>query len=88
MITQEKAENKLHNWFWKFKHKLVDDFPEYQTTFDYIVGNSDGYGLLYEVMDFANLYLGYLEEKKGGIDNLIVTDYLEALEHGYNEWVK
>lgn len=85
MMTQEETENKLHSWFWKFKHKLVDDFPEYRTAFDYMVGNANDYGLLYEVMEFANMYL---EEKKGGLNDLIVTDYLEALEYGYNEWIK
>jgi hypothetical protein len=85
MMTQEKAVNNLHKWFWKFKHKLVDDFPEYHKTFDYIVANSDENSVLYEVMEFANIYL---EEKKGGLSDLTVIDYLEALEYGYNEWVK
>jgi hypothetical protein len=87
-MTQEKAVSNLHNWFWTFKHKLVDDFPEYHTTFDYIVGNSDSYGLLYEVMEFAFRYLEIEANSKGGEDNLIVTDYVQALEYGYNEWVK
>jgi hypothetical protein len=84
-MTPEKAVNNLHKWFWIFKHKLVDDFPEYRTAFDYIVSNADEHGVLYEVMEFADIYL---EEKRGGLNDLIVTDYLEALEYGYNEWVK
>jgi len=87
-MTQEKAENKLYNWFWTFKHKLVDDFPEYRKNFDYMVSNSNEHSLLYEVMEFAYRYLEIEGGNKGGIDNLMVTDYLEALEYGYNEWIK
>lgn len=87
-MTQEKAVSNLHKWFWTFKHKLVDDFPEYHTLFDYIVGNSDSNGLLYEVMEFAFRYLEIETENKGGENNLTVTDYIQALEYGYNEWIK
>ena len=87
-MTQEKLESNLHNWFWTFKHKMVDEFPEYYVTFDYIVGNSDENEVLYEVMEFAYRHLEVDSELKGGWDNLIITDYLNALEYGYTEWIK
>lgn len=87
-MTQEKLESNLHNWFWMFKHKMVDEFPEYHVTFDYIVGNSDENEVLYEVMEFAYRHLEVDSELKGGWDNLIITDYLNAIDYGYMEWVK
>ena len=87
-MTQEKLESNLHNWFWMFKHKMVDEFPEYHGTFDYIVGNSDENEVLYEVMEFAYRHLEVDSELKGGWDNLIITDYLNAIDYGYMEWVK
>jgi len=86
-MTQEVAQTNLEKWFWEFKHKLVDEFPEYHGTFDYIVGNSDENEVLYEVMEFAYRYLEVDSELKGGWDNLIITDYLNAIEYGYMEWV-
>ena len=85
-MTKEVVQNNLENWFWKFKHKLVDEFPEYHGTFDYIVGNSDENKVLYEVMEFSHRYLEVESELKGGWDNLIITDYLNAIEYGYMEW--
>ena len=87
-MTQQTAENNLHEWFWLFKHKLVDEFPEYQPTFDYIVGSADGDGVLYEVMEFAYRYLQVEAELRGGEDNLTITNYLKALDYGYDEWKK
>ena len=86
-MTKEVAESNLQKWFWEFKYKLVDEFPEYHGTFDYIVGNSDENGVLYEVMEFSYLHLEIDADKKGGWDNLIITDYLNAIEYGYMEWV-
>jgi hypothetical protein len=87
-MTKEIAENNLHKWFWLFKHKLIDDYPEYSKIFDYIVGNANDNGVLYEVMEFAYRYLQVDTELKGGEDNLMITDYLKALDYGYDEWVK
>jgi len=87
-MTKEIAENNLHKWFWLFKHKLVDDYPEYSKTFDYMIGNADENGVLYEVMEFAYRYLQVDTVLKGGEDNLMITDYLKALDYGYDEWVK
>ena len=56
-MTQQTAESNLHEWFWLFKHKLVDDYPEFSETFDYMVGNANDRGLLYEVMEFAYRHL-------------------------------
>ena len=81
------AESQLQNWFWAFKEKLVDEFPEYHRTFDYVVLNADNNGVLYEVMEFAYRYLEVESELKGGWDNLIVTDYIQAIDYGYMEWV-
>jgi hypothetical protein len=87
-MTQEIAQTNLEKWFWEFKHKMVDDFPEYQVTFEYIVNNSYENSLLYEVMEFAYRHLEVDSELKGGWDNLIITDYLNAIEYGYMEWIK
>jgi hypothetical protein len=87
-MTKEIAENNLHEWFWLFKHKLVDDYPEYSKTFDHMIGSADENGVLYEVMEFAYRYLQVDTELKGGEDNLMITDYLKALDYGYDEWVK
>jgi hypothetical protein len=87
-MTKEIAENNLHEWFWLFKHKLVDDYPEYSETFDYMVGNANGNGVLYEVMEFAYRHLQVDTVLKNGEDNLMITDYLKALDYGYDEWVK
>ena len=86
-MTKEVAESKLQTWFWMFKYKMVDEYPEYQKTFDYIVGNSDDKGVLYEVMEFANRFLEVESELKGGEEYLTITDYLQAMDYGYNEWV-
>jgi hypothetical protein len=87
-MIQKVAESKLQQWFWMFKEKMVDEFPEYHRTFDYVVGNSDENGVLYEVMEFSNRYLEVESELKGGWDNLIITDYLNAIDYGYMEWNK
>jgi hypothetical protein len=87
-MTKEIAENNLHEWFWLFKHKLVDDYPEYSKTFDYMIGSADENGVLYEVMEFAYRHLQVDTVLKGGEDNLMITDYLKALDYGYDEWVK
>jgi hypothetical protein len=87
-MTKEIAENNLHEWFWLFKHKLVDDYPEYSKTFDHMIGSADENGVLYEVMEFAYRHLQVDTELKGGEDNLMITDYLKALDYGYDEWVK
>jgi hypothetical protein len=87
-MTKEIAENNLHKWFWLFKHKLVDDYPEYSKTFDYMIGNADENGVLYEVMEFSYRHLQVDTVLKGGEDNLMITDYLKALDYGYDEWVK
>jgi hypothetical protein len=87
-MTKEVAESNLQKWFWMFKEKMVDEFPEYHGTFDYVVGNSDENEVLYEVMEFAYRHLEVDSELKGGWDNLIITDYLNAMDYGYMEWVK
>ncbi len=87
-MTKEVAESNLNKWFWIFKYKMVDEFPEYRGTFDYIVGNSDDCGVLYEVMEFAHRFLEVESELKGGWDNLFIIDYLNAMDYGYMEWVK
>jgi len=87
-MTKEVAENNLSKWFWDFKYKMVDEYPEYHCTFDYIVGNSDDNGVLYEVMEFANRFLEVETELKGGEEYITITDYLNAIEYGYMEWVE
>lgn len=87
-MTKEVAQSNLEKWFWDFKYKMVDEYPEYQKTFDYIVGNSDDNGVLYEVMEFANRFLEVESELKGGEEYLTITDYLQAIDYGYIEWVQ
>lgn len=87
-MTKEVAQSNLEKWFWDFKYKMVDEYPEYQKTFDYIVGNSDDNGVLYEVMEFANRFLEVESELKGGEEYLTITDYLQAIDYGYMEWVQ
>ena len=87
-MTQEVAESKLLTWFWMFENKMCKEFPEYSGTFDYIVEKSYDNGVLYEVMEFANRFLEVESELKGGWDNLFITDYLNAIDYGYMEWVK
>lgn len=87
-MTQQTAENNLHKWFWLFKCKIVDEYPEYRSAFDYIVHNSDDKGVLYEVMEFAYRHLQVEAALEGGEDNLTITDYLKALDYGYDEWIK
>jgi hypothetical protein len=87
-MTQQTAESNLHEWFWLFKHKLVDEYPEFSETFDYMVGNANDHGLLYEVMEFAYRHLQVEAALEGGEDNLTITDYLKALDYGYDEWIK
>jgi hypothetical protein len=87
-MTNEVAESNLNKWFWLFKYKMVDEYPEYHRTFDYIVGNSDDNGVLYEVMEFAHRHLEVDSELKGGWDNLNITDYLHAIDYGFMEWVE
>jgi len=87
-MTKEVAESNLQKWFWMFKEKMVDECPEYHGTFDYVVSNSDENEVLYEVMEFAYRHLEVDSELKGGWDNLIIADYLNAIDYGYMEWVK
>lgn len=87
-MTQEVAENNLEKWFWMFKHKLVDEYPEYHGAFDYVIANSEENGVLYEVMEFAHRHLEVDSELKGGMDNLSITDYMNAIDYGYMEWMK
>lgn len=85
-MTKETAEKNLSKWFWLFKYKMVDEYPEYHGAFDYVVGNSDDRGVLYEVMEFAHKHLEIESELKGGWDNLNISDYLNAIDYGYMSW--
>jgi tetraacyldisaccharide-1-P 4'-kinase len=67
--------------------KMVDDFPEYHSTFDLIAGNADSNGVLYEVLEFAYRHLEVEAELRGGMDNLSVIDYSAAMDYAYEEWV-
>jgi hypothetical protein len=87
-MTVEKAERLVRDRFWKFHNKLVEEFPEYRSIFDQIVTEAQQYGLLWEVLEFADIDLGVIADSKGGANNLLATDYLEALEYGYSEWIK
>lgn len=84
----QQAKVNIKNWFWSFKEKLVDEYPEYHSSFDKIVSVANRNEVVYEVFEFANRHLEVDAELKGGIDNLSPTDYMNALEYGCNEWVK
>lgn len=88
IMKQQIAEKNLQTWFWTFKEKMVDEYPEYHRTFDYIVKNADSNGVLFECMEFAYRYLEVESELKVGWDNLNISDYINAIEYGYMEWVK
>lgn len=87
-MTKETSEKLIRTWFWTFGEKLTEEHPEYTSTFEYIISNSFDNGLLWEVLEFAYRHLEVDIQLKGGVDNLIVTDYLTALEYGYDEWIK
>ena len=53
-----------------------------------MVSNANDSGLLYEVMEFAYRHLQVEAALEGGEDNLTITDYLKALDYGYDEWIK
>lgn len=82
------ASEKLEKWFWTFKHKLVDDFPEYRITFDYLITDANQNNLLYKMFETAYEELESVGVSKGGLNNLILTDYIKSLEYGYNKWLK
>jgi hypothetical protein len=86
-MTKEIAEKNIKKWFWEFKYKLVDDLPEYHNIFDNMISSSNRDGVLYEVLEFAYRYLEIDALNKGGMNNLMGVDYLEALDYGYNEWI-
>jgi hypothetical protein len=88
IMTTEVSQELIKKWFWTFATKLTEDYPEYRTIFDNIVSTSYNNDLLWEVMEFAYRHLEVDAELKGGMDNLMVYDYLTALEYGYVEWVK
>jgi hypothetical protein len=85
-MTNEVAESNLQKWFWIFKEKMVDEFPEYHGTFDYVVSTSDALGVLYEVMEFSYRHLEMDADERGGMNNLTISDYLKAIDYGYMAW--
>lgn len=81
------SEELIRFRFWNFHSKLVEEYPEYRLLFDTIVSNAQDNGLLWEVLEFAQLYLE-ADIEMYGMYNLNVSNYIEALEYGYSEWVK
>jgi hypothetical protein len=88
MVNQEIAKKNIEKWFQTFKEKLVDDFPEYRLTFDFLISDAYEKDLLYNVFETAYDNLIQIGAFKGGADNLRCSDYLKALENAYNKWVK
>ena len=88
MTTKRDARENLKKWFWMFKYKMVDEYPEYSVEFDLFVEIAYSAGLLYEMMEFAYRYLEIEGEQKGGMDKLKIEDYVEAFEYGFREWLK
>lgn len=86
-MNQQTAEKNLQTWFWTFKDKMVDQFPQYSGTFDYVVGTADSCGVLYECMEFAYKHLEIDGTECGGIEYLDIDDYVSALDFGYMNWV-
>jgi hypothetical protein len=85
-MERKVAESNLEKWFWEFKHKMVDEYPEYHITFDYIVDTSYKNDVLYEVMEFAYRHLELDADERGGMNNLTIADYLKAIDYGYMSW--
>lgn len=88
MDNEEEAKQNLEKWFSIFKEKLVDDYPEYRITFDYLISDANDKNLLYYVFKIAFLKLTIIGERKGGMNNLFVRDYLDSLEFSYNCFIK
>jgi hypothetical protein len=84
--NQETAKENIEKWFFTFKERLVDDFTEYQITFDYLVTVANDNGFLYNMLETSYKELEDKSLTKGGFDNLIVTDYIKSLEYGFNKW--
>jgi hypothetical protein len=85
-VNKEIAKKNIEEWFITFKEKLVDDFSEYRITFDYLITIANEDGVLYNVLETAYAELEGKSLIKGGFGNLIVTDYIKSLEHGFNTW--
>lgn len=85
---KSRREEELNKWFWTFKHKLVDEYPEYRIIFDTIVGRSDDNDTLYEVMELGYRYLEIERDirRYNSIEELTVIDYVNALNEGYERW--
>lgn len=85
-MNQQEAEDQIKDWFWKFHNKLVVENPDQRTLFDTIVAEADMYGLLWEVLYFADLYI--TRELSSKEEPLPVKVYADALIHGYDEWIR
>ena len=83
-----EAKQNLEKWFYIFKEKLVDDYPEYRITFDYIITDTNEKDLLYRTFEAAFIRLEEIAKIKGGRNNLFIRDYLDSLEFGYNLYTK
>jgi hypothetical protein len=87
MIDKQTANENIEKWFYTFKEKLVDDFPEYRKTFDSIIVEAYEKNLLYQMMETAYYRLTSLGENKGGFDYLFITDYINVLEFAYEKHI-
>jgi hypothetical protein len=85
-VNDEIAKKNIEVWFTTFKEKLVDDFSEYRIMFDYLITFANEDGVLYNVLETSYAELEGKALTKGGFDNLIVTDYIKSLEHGFKTW--
>jgi hypothetical protein len=86
-MEQQIAQENIEKWFFTYKEKLVDDFTEYQNTFDYLITAANDNGVLYNMLETSYGLLEDVALSKGGFNNLILTDYIKTLEHGFNTWI-
>lgn len=80
MQNETKEQKLIKKRFNIFKSKLVDENPEYRTSFDKIISEAYDNNQLWELLENAEKNLKSIIEKKAGINNLSVSDYYNALE--------
>lgn len=87
-MNKEKAQQTIKHRFWKFQKVLAEEYPKYKKDFEDIITEANNYGLLWEVLEFADVDLKIKISQKGSELLLSAEDYLDSLCYGYSEWIK
>lgn len=74
-----EARKIITERFYLFKNKLVDEYPEYRKNFDDVISDAYDKDLLWNLLESAENKLKYIIDKKGGVNNLLGSDYYKAL---------